>query len=120
MAVFSKGYAHSKWCLNELCDLLKCHKTQKAIILPVFYDFDPEHLRRPCDGPFKEAFEEHVKKSRSHQDIERWKVALLEAANISGFRLRQEGGYVNKSSSILITLVLCLPLDPIFDFHDDV
>lgn len=33
VAIFSKGYAESKYCLNELCDMLSSGKD----ILPVFY-----------------------------------------------------------------------------------
>jgi hypothetical protein len=38
LAVFSKRYAESKYCLNELCDMLK----SEQVILPVFYGVNPK------------------------------------------------------------------------------
>ncbi len=88
IAVFSKGYAESRYCLNELFDMLKSGK----VIFPVFYDVEPEHLRRPHQGPFAAAFRKHVKRGRK-DDVKRWERALLEVANISGFRLNEVKGY---------------------------
>jgi hypothetical protein len=52
VVVFSKGYAESKYCLNELCGMLKSGK----LILPIFLDVEPEHLTRPLHGPFATGF----------------------------------------------------------------
>ena len=87
VAIFSKRYAESKYCLNELCDMLKSGKP----ILPVYFDIDPMHLRRPHDGPFANAFIKHKTRGRE-EDIIRWKVALLEVANITGFLLTEVNG----------------------------
>lgn len=43
--VFSKHYADSKWCLNELVKIMKCHRAIRQIVLPVFYDVDPSEVR---------------------------------------------------------------------------
>jgi len=88
IAVFSKGYAESKYCLNELCDMLESGKD----ILPIFYDVEPEHLRRPHHGPFAAAFRKHLKRGRK-DNIKRWEEALLKVANITGFRLNEVNGY---------------------------
>jgi hypothetical protein len=95
IAVFSKGYAESKYCLNELCDMLESGKD----ILPVFYDVEPEHLRRPHHGPFAAAFRKHLKRGRK-DDIKRWEEALLKVANITGFRLNEVNGYASSSTDI--------------------
>ena len=60
VAIFSKRYAESKYCLNELCDMLKSGKD----ILLVFYHVKPEELRWIEDGSFKEGFEKHVNRGR--------------------------------------------------------
>jgi hypothetical protein len=62
------------------------------VIFPVFYDVEPEHLRRPHQGPFAAAFRKHVKRGRK-DDVKRWERALLEVANITGFRLSEVKGY---------------------------
>ncbi|KEH15484.1 disease resistance protein (TIR-NBS-LRR class) [Medicago truncatula] len=43
--VFSKNYATSKWCLDEVVKILECRKYKEQIILPDFYEVDPFHVR---------------------------------------------------------------------------
>jgi hypothetical protein len=95
--VFSKGYADSKYCLNELCDMLESGKD----IIPIFYDVEPEHLRRPHHGPFAAAFQKHLKRGRK-DDIKRWEEALLKVANITGFRLNEVNGYAFSSTNVFL------------------
>ena len=87
VAIFSKGYAESKYCLEELCAMLK----SKQRIIPVFYDVEAENLRRPEDGPFKEAFEKHRKRGRTEK-IPIWKEALDKVVDYRGFRMDEVNG----------------------------
>ncbi|RVW95026.1 TMV resistance protein N [Vitis vinifera] len=41
IVVFSKNYAHSKWCLDELAKIMDCREEMEQIVLPVFYHVDP-------------------------------------------------------------------------------
>jgi hypothetical protein len=84
VAIFSPRYAESKYCLDELYDML----ASKKPLIPVFYKVEPENLRWPEneEGPFAKAFIHHMERGRK-QDVERWKGALKEVANITGFRL---------------------------------
>lgn len=84
VAIFSPRYAESKYCLNELCDILESQKP----IIPVFYDVEPGNLRWTEVGPFAKAFHKHLNKGRD-QDIVRWKAALSQAAAITGFTLAE-------------------------------
>ncbi|XP_031251295.1 TMV resistance protein N-like [Pistacia vera] len=34
--IFSKGYASSRWCPEELVKIMECKKTQKQVVIPVF------------------------------------------------------------------------------------
>ncbi|CAL5425319.1 unnamed protein product [Camellia sinensis] len=91
--VFSKNYAMSKWCLDELVWIMKCKKTFNQIVLPIFYDVDPSDVRAQ-KGSLAEAFakhEEHFGKS-SDGKVEKWRAALTEAANKSGWDLKNEYG----------------------------
>lgn len=38
LVVFSKNYATSKWCLNELLKILECKKLHGQVVIPVFYN----------------------------------------------------------------------------------
>ncbi|KAM7462125.1 hypothetical protein LguiA_030246 [Lonicera macranthoides] len=53
--VFSKNYASSRWCLNELVKVLECKNMRGQLVLPVFYDVDPSHVRKQT-GSFEKAF----------------------------------------------------------------
>ncbi|XP_058750351.1 disease resistance protein RLM3-like [Vicia villosa] len=43
LVVFSDDYASSTWCLNELVEIMECHKIEQnnAIVIPVFYQIEP-------------------------------------------------------------------------------
>ncbi len=82
--IFSKGYAESRHCLQELHDMLESGK----LIIPVFYDVEVAHLSRPYNGPFAEGLCQHKKRGR-HQDVERWETALAKVADLQGFRLAE-------------------------------
>jgi hypothetical protein len=87
VAVFSKRYAESKYCLNELCDMLRSDQ----VILPVFYGVNPEDLRWIDNGPFKDGFRKHLQRGRS-EEILKWKEALRKVADHRGFRLDEVNG----------------------------
>ncbi|XP_022033816.1 TMV resistance protein N [Helianthus annuus] len=80
--VFSKKYASSSWCLNELVKIMKCQKLNEQIAYPVFYDVDPSEVRKQR-GPVGEALDKHANK-----EIGEWREALTKAANLSGWDLR--------------------------------
>ena len=84
VAIFSPKYAEFKYCLDELCDML----ASKKPLIPVFYKVESENLRWPKneEGPFAKVFIHHKERGRK-QDVERWKRALKEVANIIGFWL---------------------------------
>ncbi|KAK2976633.1 hypothetical protein RJ640_024167, partial [Escallonia rubra] len=53
--VFSKDYASSKWCLDELAMILACKDTSRHEVFPVFYDVEPSEVRNQ-KGAFADAF----------------------------------------------------------------
>ncbi|XP_022033828.1 disease resistance protein RPV1 [Helianthus annuus] len=80
--VFSKKYASSSWCLNELVKIMECQKLNDQIAYPVFYDVDPSEVRKQ-HGPVGEALAKHT-----NIEMGKWIEALKEAANLSGWDLR--------------------------------
>ena len=88
LIVFSKDYASSRWCLDELVEIMECRKRPKQIVLPIFYNVAPSDVRKQR-GSFKQAFVEHEKRYLLDKDkVFRWRAALNEAANLSGWYLR--------------------------------
>lgn len=82
--VFSKTYASSSWCLDELAQIMECQKTTEQIAYPVFYDVEPTEVRN-LSGAVGDAFIVHKKK----QGAEKWRNALKDAADLAGWELKK-------------------------------
>lgn len=50
VAIFSPGYAESRWCLDELVQMLKSMESGAATVIPVFYKVKPADLRWTNQG----------------------------------------------------------------------
>ncbi len=81
--VFSENYASSRWCLDELEKIMECNRSLQQIVLPVFYKVNPSELRAQKGG-LAEVFAEH-KERFGEEKVQRWRDALTEAANLSGW-----------------------------------
>ncbi|KAH0714080.1 hypothetical protein KY284_006985 [Solanum tuberosum] len=45
LIVFSRNYATSRWCLNELVKIMECKEEEnRQTVIPIFYDVDPSHV----------------------------------------------------------------------------
>ena len=85
IVIFSENYASSKWCLNELKKILECKQYMEQIVIPVFYNIDPSHVRNQT-GKYMRAFEKHKRDLKYNNDIlKKWKAALTEAASLVGW-----------------------------------
>ncbi|VVA37992.1 PREDICTED: TMV resistance N [Prunus dulcis] len=88
--VFSKDYASSKWCLDELVMILQRKRTSDHVVLPVFYDIDPSEVRKQT-GSFAKAFAGHQKNRSLNKDkVKGWRAALAEVADLAGMVLQNE------------------------------
>ncbi|XP_020413944.1 protein SUPPRESSOR OF npr1-1, CONSTITUTIVE 1 isoform X2 [Prunus persica] len=101
--VFSKNYASSRWCLDELVMILE-HKRISAdhVILPVFYDVDPSDVRKQT-GSLAKAFARHQKTQPSNKEKE-WREALAEVADLAGMVLQNQGyesKFINKIVQVI-------------------
>lgn len=83
IVVFSKNYASSSWCLNELLEIVKCKEEFGQIVIPVFYGLDPCHIRKQS-GEFGNVFEITCQ-TKTDDEIQKWRRALSDVANILGF-----------------------------------
>ena len=80
--ILSKNYASSTWCLRELVEIIKCKKTKQQILIPVFHNIDPSHVRKQS-GPYKDVFVEYEISNQS--EVQEWKKALHEVADLVGW-----------------------------------
>ncbi|XP_057858040.1 disease resistance protein RPV1 [Cryptomeria japonica] len=113
--IFSKGYADSPWCLDEVRQMWQCRSTTNRLIIPLFYDVDPSDVRyaQKVNGKYAEAFNNHYSKGRfESQKIEEWKDALHEVSSLSGWSPRMTAGYEAKLVKQIvsdITALNCFP-----------
>ncbi|KAK4275433.1 hypothetical protein QN277_018516 [Acacia crassicarpa] len=85
VVVLSQNYASSPWCLDELNKIVESRKLYGRVIFPVFYGVDPSDVRYQR-GKFAEAFIKHEERFGDDQSkIQRWKIALKEVADFSGW-----------------------------------
>ncbi|KAM7518917.1 hypothetical protein LguiB_017879 [Lonicera macranthoides] len=114
--VFSKNYASSKWCLDELVMILEWSRISGHEVLPVFYHVDPLDVRKQM-GSIGEALaryeEEFIDGERGlgmkkewMKKLKGWKVALTEVANLTGMVLHnQADGYEAKFIQKILRVV---------------
>ncbi|KAI5570218.1 hypothetical protein BDE02_11G012200 [Populus trichocarpa] len=87
--VFSKNYAWSRWCLDELVKIMEGKRNGDCIVFPVFYHVDPSEVRNQT-GSFAAAFVEHEKHYKEEMErVNGWRIALKEVANLAGMDLGQ-------------------------------
>ncbi|CAI0429219.1 unnamed protein product [Linum tenue] len=86
--ILTKQYASSKWCLQELAQMVGCWKQKKGhLILPIFYFVDPRDARHQ-HGSYQEAFEQHARK-HSPETVNEWKEALREVGQMKGWHVTE-------------------------------
>ncbi|XP_021981226.2 disease resistance protein RUN1 [Helianthus annuus] len=73
IVVLSENYATSTWCLEELVLILEQRRVFSHFVLPIFYHVNPRDVRK--------------QKGSFAVEQDRWKTALREVANLSGFTL---------------------------------
>ncbi|KAJ0453775.1 putative TIR domain-containing protein [Helianthus annuus] len=77
--VFLENYAKSSWCLEELALILEQKRKGSHFVLPVYYGVDPSDVWNQR-GNFK--IEAKEGSGWTVDNVNRWKVALVEVANL--------------------------------------
>ncbi|XP_016646930.1 PREDICTED: disease resistance protein TAO1-like, partial [Prunus mume] len=89
--VFSKRYADSSWCLDELVKIMECRERLGQKVIPLFYNVDPSDVRKQT-GSFAQAFEKHeagiCEGKHEKEKVQRWRNALTQAADLCGEDLK--------------------------------
>ena len=102
--VFSQNYASSTWCLDELIKILECKKNGQSVLL-VFYKVDPSDVHNQT-GKFGEALAKHEDKLKDKMKVQRYRMALSEAGNLSSLPYNNE--YVFNDYSLAFMIFNCL------------
>ncbi|XP_006441910.2 TMV resistance protein N [Citrus clementina] len=98
--IFSEDYASSRWCLDELAEILECKKENAQIVLPVFYRVDPSDVRNQT-WSFGDSFSKLEERfEQNSEKLHTWRKGLREAAGLSGFHyrsIRPESELINEA-----------------------
>ena len=83
VVVFSKNYATSDWCLDELVKIMECKRLLNQRVLPIFYGVSQSEVLEQ-NGIFAEAL------LKGPEDkVNNWKAALTEIAGLTGLHSEQ-------------------------------
>ncbi|XP_068319630.1 disease resistance protein RUN1-like [Pyrus communis] len=104
--IFSKNYASSTWCLDELVHILGCKERDGQFVIPVFYDISPQDVRKQ-QGSYADAFAKLEERFKDCMDkLLEWRDALEKAANLSGYDYSNKAGTEADSIEKLVQVIL--------------
>jgi len=93
IVVFSENYAESTYCLEELAMILECIVKKGRLLWPVFYGVTPSYVRFQ-KGSYGKALAKLGERFKNDQEkLQKWKLALQEAADLSGCHFKLKQGY---------------------------
>lgn len=94
LVIFSKNYASSTWCLEEVAKAVECKDINEGSVIPIFYEVNPSDIRK-LRGNFGTTFAKTEEVySGDKRDIKRWKDAVSKVASLAGMELKD--GYETK------------------------
>ncbi|GJS75919.1 Toll/interleukin-1 receptor domain-containing protein [Tanacetum coccineum] len=112
--IFSKNYADSSWCLDELVHIMKCRAENGQIVMPVFYDVEPSDVRKQ-KRDFGEAFSKQVAENTTKAEL--WRKQLVAASNISGWEPKN---IANGHESMIIKKIVDTIFGGLFPLNSDI
>ncbi|XP_010440087.1 PREDICTED: protein SUPPRESSOR OF npr1-1, CONSTITUTIVE 1-like [Camelina sativa] len=117
IVIFSTNYASSTWCLNELVKIHECYKKLDQMVIPVFYDVEPSHVRNQA-GEFGKVFKETCK-GKTKDQKQRWRQALADVADMAGEDLQNwpdEAAMIEKIAFDVLNKLVSTPTDDFGSF----
>ncbi|XP_028785121.1 TMV resistance protein N-like [Neltuma alba] len=86
--IFSKNYATSTFCLDELVQIVECFKEESRLVYPVFYHVNPSDVRHQT-GSYGQALANlQNKPGIKDERLQKWRWALSQVADFSGWHFQ--------------------------------
>ncbi|KAK4259251.1 hypothetical protein QN277_005599 [Acacia crassicarpa] len=83
--IFSRNYASSTWCMDELVHILECKEKFGRVVIPIFYNVDPSNIRKQ-NGSFGNGFNVLKQRFKDNQEkLQKWTNALVQSTSLSGW-----------------------------------
>ncbi|KAI9081611.1 hypothetical protein K1719_036497 [Acacia pycnantha] len=83
IVVFSKSYASSIWCLQELSEIAERILEPRYTVIPIFYDVLPSEVQNQTNS-FERAFTEHEQMFTTNlRQVQSWRSAMKQVAKQS-------------------------------------
>ncbi|KAL1215135.1 Disease resistance protein RPS6 [Cardamine amara subsp. amara] len=118
IVVFSENYASSAWCLNELLEIVKCKNESDQLVIPIFHNIDPSHVRKQS-GDFGKTFTKTcLSHNKTEAEIGLWRKALTNVANIVRSHPQKWENEAKLIEDIINDILVKLSLTPSKDFDD--
>ncbi|PRQ56476.1 putative TIR domain, P-loop containing nucleoside triphosphate hydrolase [Rosa chinensis] len=95
--------------------ILELKRSSDHVVLPVFYDVDPSHVRKQAETLSKVP---KYQENQSSEKLNGWRAALLEVADLAGMVLQNEAdGHESKFIQKIVTVIQdklgCVPLSDV-------
>ncbi|KOM46522.1 hypothetical protein LR48_Vigan07g022600 [Vigna angularis] len=114
IVVFSPEYASSSKRLDELVAILECRMRTNQLVWPIFYGVEPTDVRFQR-GRYEQAINRFEERYYSPERMNKWRAALAEVSNLSGWFYQKGHKYEYKFiRKIVEAAVQCLSRYDVF------
>ncbi|KAJ4901611.1 Protein PHLOEM PROTEIN 2-LIKE A8 [Raphanus sativus] len=96
LAIFSRDYTSSVWCLDELVKIKECKDQRGLKVIPIFYKLEPSVVKY-LQGSFGDNFR-NLKRNHQHEPLktQKWEEALTSITETIGMRLPEQSDRSDK------------------------
>ncbi|WZZ81557.1 hypothetical protein YC2023_102129 [Brassica napus] len=104
IVVLSENYASSRWCLDELVEIIRCSKEIGQKVIPIYYGVDPVHIRRQIQDTFD--------KRNTVDQQQKWLQALTVLNQLHGYHINNSISEAEMIGKITVDILFALTIRP--------
>ncbi|XP_057441300.1 uncharacterized protein LOC130733199 isoform X2 [Lotus japonicus] len=100
--VFSKNFADSSWCLDEVDKILECKEKNDQLVWPIFYKVEPTDVRHQKNSYKDAMLKQETRFGADSKKVMKWKLSLSKVCNLKAFHYKENSGYENDFIKLII------------------